>query len=115
MARGSKKEVAPYVGIPLGPAEEEYLVKPLYDGDGVQATSGIGPDGREYPDPVPTSPPIGYQPPSDIMTMLESMFQRSKALLEAAEIETEEEANDFDIDSDPIDPLTPYEKIFEPP
>lgn len=115
MARGAKKEAAAMVGYPQGPSVEEYCVKPSYDSDGVQVSSGIGLDGREYPDPVPMSPPIGYEPPSDLLQMLEQLFKRGKAVLEAAEIETEEEANDFDIPDDPVDLLTPYEKVFEPP
>lgn len=103
------------VGYPVGPAVEEYCVKPNFDADGVQVSSGIGVDGKEYPDPVPMSPPIGYEPPSDVMLMLEQIFQRGKAVLAAAELETEEEANDFDILDDPLDPLTEYEKVFEPP
>lgn len=115
MSARSKKEVAPHVGIPLGPHIEEYLIKPLFDDDGVQVTSGIGQDGKEYPDPVPMSPPIGYTPPSDMLQMLEQLFQRGKAVLEAAEVETEEEANDFEVEDDPLDALTPYERVFDPP
>lgn len=102
------------VGIPQGPSVEEYCVKPVFDQDGVQVSSAIGVDGKEYPDPVPMSPPTGYVPPSDIMVMLEQLFNRGRAVLEAAEIETEEEANDFDLPDDPLDPLTPYEKVFLP-
>jgi hypothetical protein len=115
MAAQKKKELIGHVAIPLGPHIEEYLVKPAFDADGVQVSSGIGVDGREYPDPTPMSPPVGYEPPSDLNIMLEQLFRRGEAVLRAAEIETEEEANDFDIDDDPLDPLTPYEKVFEPP
>jgi hypothetical protein len=115
MSKGAKKEVAAMVGYPVGPAVEEYLHKPIFDQDGVQATSGIGFDGREYPDPVPMSPPAGYEPPSDILQMLETLFRRGKAVLEAAQVETEEEANDFDCEDDPVDELTPYEAVFNPP
>lgn len=114
MARGAKTEMLPMVGIPQGPPIEEFCVKPYVDADGVQVVSGIGRDGKEYPDPVPMTPPIGYQPPSDLMVMLEQLFARGKAVLEAAELETEEEANDFDIEDDPLDPLTPYERVFTP-
>jgi hypothetical protein len=115
MSTQKKKELAGHVAIPLGPHIEEYLVKPAFDADGVQVSSGIGTDGREYPDPVPMSPPAGYEPPSDLMMMLEQLFRRGKAVLEAAEIETEEDANDFDCEDDPLDELTPYEKVFNPP
>jgi hypothetical protein len=115
MTMGKNKAVAPHVGIPIGDHVEEFLVKPQFDQDGVQVSSGIGTDGREYPDPVPMSPPVGYEPPSDVLQMLEQLFLRGKAVLEAAQIETEEEANDFDIEDDPVDPLTPYEAVFNPP
>lgn len=115
MSRGAKKEVAPHVGIPLGPHIEEYLVPAKFDADGVQVSSAIGKDGKEYPDPVPMSPPVGYTPPSDIMQLIERMVTQGKAVLEAAEIETEEEANDFEIEDDPLDNLTEYEKVFAPP
>lgn len=114
MARGASKAVAPHVGIPVGPHIEEYLVPARHDQDGVQVSSGIGQDGKEYPDPVPMSPPVGYVPPNDLMVLLDQIFKRGKHVLEAHEIETEEEANDFEIEDDPLDPLTEYEKVFEP-
>lgn len=96
---------------------EEFLVKPVFDEDGVQASSGIGRDGKEYPDPVPTAPPIGYEQPMDLMTMIRTMI-KSEELRRAAEeqgFETFDEADDFEVDDDPPDPLTDYERVFEPP
>jgi hypothetical protein len=115
MAPRSKKDPAPHVGIPLGPHIEEYLVPPTFDDDGVQATAGIGPDGREVLDPTPMSVPLGYEPPSDLNVMLEQLFRRGQAVLQAAQVETEEEANDFNCEDDPFDELTEYEKVFMPP
>lgn len=96
---------------------EEYLVPPTFDEDGVQASSGIGVDGKEYPDPVPMAPPVGYAAPPNIMDMIRSMV-RSEALKRLADeqgFDNFDEANDFDLPDDPIDPRTPYESDFEPP
>lgn len=106
-----------HVGVPIGEAVEEYLVKPTFDEDGVQASSGIGLDGREYPDPVPMAPPVGYDAPPDIMQMIRSMVksEQLRQRLEEEGFETFEEADDFELEDDPLDALTPYEKIFEVP
>jgi len=101
-----------------GPHDDgQFLVAPRFDTDGVQAASGIGVDGKEYPDPVPMAIPVGYERPPDIMDMIRSLV-RSEALRTAAdkeEVDTFEEAEDFDIPDDPIDRLTEFEKVFEPP
>lgn len=85
---------------------------------GQQVSSVLTPDGRfEVPDPVPMEPPIGYTQPPDIMDMIKQMVRHElfNKALEAEGYETFEEADDFDIEDDPIDPLTPYERLFEPP
>lgn len=94
-----------------------FLVPERIDHEGCQVTSAIGSDGKEYPDPIPTAPPIGYQNPPDLMTMIRTMIQSEQVRQKLAQEdwETFEEADDFDIEDDPIDPLTPYEKVFEPP
>lgn len=96
---------------------EEYCVKPTYDSDGVQVSAGIGLDGKEVGDPHPLSPPVGYDPGPDLGTMIRTMIQSEKFRLEQeqAGLETFEEADDFDIEDDPLDPLTEYERVFEPP
>lgn len=101
----------------VGPPAEEFCTKPYYDGDGVQVASGIGTDGKEYPDPVPFSVPIGYTAPPDLMQMIRTMVhsEMAQTILRDAGIETIEEADDFEIEDDPLDPLTPYEKVFMPP
>lgn len=103
-------------GVVTEPAAEEYCTKPYFDDDGVQVASGIGPDGKEYPDPVPFSVPLGYQAPPDLMTMIKQMVhsQVAQTILDDAGMETFDEADDFDIEDDPIDPLTPYESVFFP-
>lgn len=97
--------------------ELEYLTEPSFDVDGVQATSGIRADGKEDCDPVPVAPPVGYNAPPDLMTMIRTMIQ-SEALrheLAKQDFETFDEADDFEIEGDPIDALTEYERVFEPP
>jgi len=116
MAKSKQMEMAG-VSVEISPSIEEYLVKPEFDEDGVQVSSGIGRDGKEYPDPVPMGLPIGYSPPPDLMSMIRTMVHHETAMarLEAEGIETFEESDDFYIEDDPLDPLTPYEKVFEPP
>lgn len=97
--------------------EPDWLLPPQFDADGVQSTSGIDKQGREHPDPVPTAPPLGYSPPPDLLSMIRNVVQ-SEQLRQKAEQEgfdTFEEAEDFDLEDDPLDPLTDYEKVFEPP
>lgn len=97
--------------------EISYVTPPGIDDDGVQSTSGIAADGREYPDPVPMAPPVGYTAPPDLMTMIRTMIQSEALRQELAkqDFETFEEADDFEIEGDPIDQLTEYERVFEPP
>lgn len=71
--------------------------------------------GREIPDPTPVSPPIGYKKHVSQADRLREMI-RSAKLAQAAEeqgFETFEEAEDFNIPDDPIDPNTPYEELFD--
>lgn len=97
--------------------EPEFWIPPVFDQDGVQASSGIGVDGKEYGDPVPMAPPVGFTAPPDLMSMIRRMVQAEdiRKAQDAAGFETFEEADDFDIEDDPLDALTPYEKIFYPP
>lgn len=88
------------------------------DVDGVQVRSELTPDGRfELPDPTPMAPPIGYKAEPTLSDMIRSMVRREQFNLEVsrAGFETFDEAEDFDIEDDPVDPLTPYERVFEPP
>lgn len=96
------------------------FVPAYYDADGVQATSSIGADGLEYPDPVPMSPDV----PTRLQTAdkgMRAMIERIatdeaiRRLLEESGVETEEEADDFEIEDDQLDPLTEYERHFMPP
>jgi len=73
-------------------------------------------NGKEYPDPTPIAPPVGFikQPPlhDQIKQMVRSEHLRRAA--RQADMETFEEADDFDVGDD-FDPRSPYEEQFEPP
>ena len=73
-----------HAGVPVGGFVEEFCTKLVFDGDGVQVSSGIGVDGKEVVDPVPMSPPVGYTPPPDLMTMIKRMVQSEQ--LQAAAV-----------------------------
>lgn len=95
---------------------EEYVTKPYFDADGVQVASGIGLDGKEYPDPVPVAPPVGYTDLPDLMTTIRRMVHNElfSNVLRSNELETFEEAEDFEVDDDADFPLTDYERVFDP-
>lgn len=112
--RNKLEELAPNGAVATGEFVEECVVKPSFDADGVQATSGIGVSGKEYPDPVPMAAPLGYEPPLGLMDLLQMFVRRSREEDNENGIEeTEEEANDFEV-GDPEDHLTEYEKVFMP-
>lgn len=89
----------------------------VFDADGVQTVSGQNEKGQEVPDPVPVAPPVGYRRPPTLQENIQRMI-RSEMLQQAAAAEgfdTFEEAEDFDIEDDPVDAQTPYEAVFNPP
>src|SRR5262245_12009423 len=93
-----------------------FLIEPTFDNGGVQASAGIDQQGKEVPDPVPMSPPIGYTPPQQLDELIRAYVRRELSAAAAQDdFETFDEADDFDIEDDPLDPLTEYEKIFEAP
>lgn len=96
---------------------EEFNTKPTYDEDGVQATAGIGKDGKEYGDPLPMAPPVGFSNPPDLMEMMRQMLRNEQyqARLDAEGFDTFEEAGDFDVDDDPPPPLTLHEALLASP
>lgn len=93
------------------------LVCARFDDDGVQVTSAIGMDGKEYPDPVPMAPPVGYTPPPDILTMIRQVVRNEQVLRlqDEAGFDTFDEAEDFEVEDSDFDPHTPYEAVFDPP
>lgn len=71
--------------------------------------------GHEVPDPTVVEPPLGYIQQPDIMEQMRRMVRAEMSrVAEAAEMETFDEADDFDIDEDPVDYTTPYEIFFDP-
>lgn len=72
--------------------------------------------GHEVPDPTVVEPPLGYVPQPDLMEQMRAMVRRELSAIAAQqEFETFEEADDFDIDDDPVDYTSPYEMYFDPP
>lgn len=70
--------------------------------------------GHEVPDPTVVEPPLGYVPAPDLMTQMRQMLRAEiSRLAEDAEQETFEEADDFEIEDDPMEP-SPYELYFDP-
>lgn len=109
-------------GQPIEDFVEEFLIKPVYGppdpetGEIEMVSAGIHRDGKEYGDPIPMEPPIGYTTPPGLREMFSEMirnheFQRRQA---EAGVETFEEAGDFEVDDDPM-LKTPYERFFDPP
>lgn len=71
--------------------------------------------GHEVPDPTVVEPPLGYVAQPDLMEMMRRMIRNTISdIAEDTEFETFEEADDFDIDDDPVDYSSPYEEFFDP-
>lgn len=71
--------------------------------------------GHEVPDPTVMEPPLGYVAQPDLMEMMRRMITTHLSNVAAEmEAETFEEADDFDIDDDPVDYTSPYEMYFDP-
>lgn len=71
--------------------------------------------GHEVPDPTVMEPPLGYIKQPDMMELMRRMIRGT--LSQAADelhVETFEEADDFEVDDDPIDYSSPYELYFDP-
>lgn len=70
--------------------------------------------GEELPDPKPVALPVGFVRPP---TLAEQIARYMRAANQHARLEGREsfeEADDFDIPDDKIDPTTPYEEGFDP-
>lgn len=75
---------------------------------------GPGP-GREDNDPHPLAIPAGFNRPETLAEQVQRLVRGSISReAEEAGMETFEEANDFDIPDDPVDPQTPYEEQYDP-
>lgn len=72
--------------------------------------------GREIPDPRPLQPPVGYKKQPSMFEVVREAVSREVALYALnREPESFEEAEDFDIPDDPLDPHSPWENEFDPP
>jgi len=83
-------------------------------GDGTVGGEIVG--RQERLDPTPIAPPLGFHREPSLHEKIRDMIlsQQAHAELRAAGLETFEESEDFDIPDDPVDPLTPYEREFDP-
>lgn len=68
--------------------------------------------GELIPDPVPMAPPIGYRPQPDMMQMIRDQVRLASIEAERQGLETEDEADDFDVGDDP-EIKSPYELDLE--
>lgn len=99
-------------------SKPRWLVEPRFDERGVQISSGIAVDGREYADGVPLAPPVGYEAPTALESLIEQVLSRRdlRAALAAGDTETFEEADDFELEDEDYDPRFPetiYEAYFD--
>lgn len=60
-------------------------------------------NGHEILNPTPLSPPVGYKPTLSLAEQIRQQVRQAKHL-DDNEPETEEEADDFEIDEDPAPP-----------
>lgn len=71
--------------------------------------------GQEVPDPTIVEPPLGYEAQPDIFEMQRRMIRHELSRIAAEqELETFEEADDFEIEDDPVDFISPWEEFFDP-
>lgn len=71
---------------------------------------------RENLDPRQLSLPVGMERPESLQEKMKRLV-RDEVLqqkLSQEGVETFEEADDFDIPDDPVDPTTPYEEHYDP-
>lgn len=96
--------------------EKKDMVEATYDADGVQVSAAIDWRGMELGDPVPVEVPAHMKQAPALDALVQQFVRNEMSRLAAEqEFETFEEADDFEIEDDPVDQLTPYEKVFEPP
>lgn len=70
---------------------------------------------QEHPDDTQIAPPVGFNPQPSLAETIRNMVrsERLRQELEGQDMETFEEADDFDVGDD-YDPTTPYENDFDP-
>lgn len=70
--------------------------------------------GREIPDPTPVQVPLGFHKPEPLEKTIARMMRAANEEAMRQGAETFEEADDFDIPDDPLDPASPFEMEFDP-
>lgn len=70
-------------------------------------------DGHEILNPTPIQPPLGYKPTLSLAEQIRQQVHAQKKLLELSLQETEEEADDFEIEDDP-QPVSRWENDLIP-
>lgn len=71
-------------------------------------------DGQEIPDPTPVALPVGLKKSESMDERIRRILQHSISAQAAKHgLETFEEADDFDIPDDPVDPTTLWEDNFD--
>lgn len=71
--------------------------------------------GWEVPDPRPLELPAGFRKPETLAETVRRLTRgHLSQLADTNEMDTFEEAEDFDLPDDPDDPSTPYEEFFDP-
>lgn len=74
--------------------------------------------GEEKLDPTPMAIPVGFERPltmeQQVARLMRAQYEMQSKIRDMTGVETPEEADDFDIEDDPIDMTTPYEEHFMP-
>jgi len=72
-------------------------------------------NGHEILSDKPMAIPVGFRRPPTLAEQVARLVrtERFKESLEHEDLETFEEADDFDIPDDPLDPTTPYEADYD--
>lgn len=69
--------------------------------------------GREVPDPTPVAIPAGFKRPDTLAEQVRRVVRDLSEQAKEGEYDTFEEAEDFEVGDD-LDPLSPYEEVFDP-
>lgn len=70
--------------------------------------------GSEILDAVPMQPPVHYTRPPSLIETVREQIRAHHRLAADAEMDSEEDADDFEMDDDANDPHSRYENDFEP-
>lgn len=86
----------------------------------LRGLSGYNSKGEEIPDPTPVELPVGFTRPKTLQETMRDLLRNEEVrrALDKHDMETFEEADDFDIPDDAKDPRfpddSPYEQDFDP-